>query len=272
MKKTVFIIGSDPEIFVKEIATGLVGSIIGVLGGTKDEPIKITNNCAVQEDNILAEFNIPPVSSKEEFIGHIDHCKDYISTLAAAKGLALYYSSSEQVPDSAITDDKAKVFGCAPSINIITEQVSAIEMNELSEEAKKLRTSGFHIHFGYDEPTDEINERIVLAFELMTSIPLNKFDNDKFHRRQLYGRFGDCRFKDYGVECRSLGGYFLKDHYTLSLVWDKIQETINLVNSDVPTSKIKDMVEYCLGDNDIVIEENVLEVQKELNTTLILQK
>lgn len=270
--KKVFLIGSDPEVFVADSDTKKVKSIIGILGGTKDEPVKITHNCAIQEDNILAEFNIPPVNTKEDFIYFINHCKDYISTLAASRNLSLHYSSSEIISEDVLQDEKAKVFGCSPSINIITETISSIEIESLSEDLQKLRTSGFHIHFGYDNPTDEENERIVLAFELLTSIPLNKYDNDKHNRRELYGKFGDCRFKDYGVECRSLGGYFLKNDETLSLVWDNIQKSIDLFNSDIATSRIRDMVEYCLGDNDVVIEENVKEIQQELNKVLVTQK
>lgn len=270
MKK--FIIGSDPEIFVFDKTRSIIGSVIGQLGGTKEKPISIGNNCFVQEDNILSEFNIPPVDNKEDFINNINFCKDYISTKMMINNKNLHFSSSEIVSDEILTEDKAKVFGCEPSMNIITESMSDLDMNLVPEEFKNLRTSGFHIHFGYDNPNFEDNCRIVLCFELAVSIPLYFDDNDKFNRRLFYGKFGDCREKDYGVECRSLGGYFLKDDETLSLVWDKIEECIELFNSEIPTSKIKDMVEFCIGDNNTVIKESVQEIKNELNKYNLIQK
>ena len=258
-----FTIGSDPEIFVKDKQSQKIETISGILGGNKENPLDIGMGCAVQEDNILAEFNIPPVRDKESFIKYIEFCKDYISTMAAANGLELHYSSSEIVEDN-ILDENSKEFGCSPSINVITQTINAIKIEDVPEELKLLRTSGFHIHFGNENLTEEQAIRLVMCFELMCSIPLNKYDNDKFHRRQFYGMFGDCRIKDYGVECRSLGGYFLKDEETLSMVWECIENTIELFNNaKFSDDEIQQMLEYCIGENDTVIEKNIDEI---LNT------
>lgn len=255
-----FTIGTDPEIFLKDKETKQIKSVSGILGGTKDEPKSIGKKCKVQEDNILAEFNIPPVKTKEDFLKYINHAKDYISTIAAANGLELHYSSSEMI-DPQILDENSEEFGCSPSLNVVSKQFVSVKIEDMPPHLRNLRTSGFHIHFGNKKLTEEQCERLVFAFELMVSLYLAKYDNDKHGRRNFYGKFGDCRIKDYGVECRSLGGFFLKDDDTISMVWDRIEEAISLFNNNsISTQELEDMVNYCVGEDDVVIQANVDEV------------
>lgn len=250
MKK--ILIGSDPEIFIKNRDTGKVSSIIGKLGGSKENPLDIGNNCTVQEDNVLAEFNIPPCSTKEEFINSINYCKDYIATIIAGHGDELHYSSSEQLEDDLLQNENARIFGCSPSVNIITQEPNSFDIETLDEEDKKLRSSGFHIHFGYDDPTDDFNDRLICAFELCVTLPLISKDLDVYNRRKMYGAIGDFRTKSYGIECRSLGGYFLKDDESLSEVWDKCQEAINLANNEkFKTEELLKMLSFCVNEKTL---------------------
>lgn len=265
-----FVIGSDPEVFVKDVNTGKIMSISGLLGGTKDNPLPIGEGCSVQEDNVLAEFNIPPVNTKDDFIKHINYAKNYISTIIASHGLELHFSSSELVSED-ILDDKSKVFGCSPSFNVLTQCPCNVDINQIPPNRRLLRSSGFHIHFGIEGGlNEEQNDRLVMCFELAVSIPLYFKDNDKHNRRELYGRFGDCREKDYGVECRSLGGYFLKDDDTLSEVWDRIEKAVELYNSDISYDFLNNMINSCMDENEIVNKTNAYEILNELETIKIL--
>lgn len=245
-----YTIGSDPEVFLSRISNGKIASGIGLFGGTKDEPLDIGSGCACQEDNILVEFNIPAVKTKEDFKKYINYGKDYISTVAAGYGLKPHYSSSEIV-DEEIISEEAKIFGCDPSINVISKTVHQIDPDAIPQNLKLLRTSGFHIHIGLDFPSDYKREKLVMAFELMTTLPLVDKDNDCHHRRQFYGMFGDCRFKDYGVECRSLGGYFLRDDDSIDQVWKGVENTIKLFESDIKVSSLWQMLDYCIEENNI---------------------
>ena len=53
-------IGADPELFLRD--GDAITSAIGLIGGDKYEPRLVTLG-AVQEDNVLAEFNIDPAIS-----------------------------------------------------------------------------------------------------------------------------------------------------------------------------------------------------------------
>ena len=68
-----FTIGADPELFLAD-ARGKFISAVGLIGGTKKEPLQVpmyeTGFC-VQEDNVAAEFNIPPTDNANTFAWHI---------------------------------------------------------------------------------------------------------------------------------------------------------------------------------------------------------
>lgn len=225
-------IGTDAEVFLSY--QNEVISAIGLVGGTKSEPIPIGEGCAVQEDNILAEFNIPPVTTKAEFVKYINYCKNYLYTINSEIGL--HFSSSEEIKPMLLSNPTAKEFGCEPDciVDLFEDRdvYSADEHDAFNQEraGNTLRTSGFHIHIGYENPNEETNRELVKLFEKYVTSTLLPEDNDKFSRRIMYGKAGSYRNKAYGVECRSLGGYFLKDDFLIGKVWDLVQVAIRRYN------------------------------------------
>lgn len=225
-------IGTDAEVFLRYEDT--VISAIGVIGGSKDDPKSIGEGCFVQEDNVLAEFNIPPVTTKEEFIKYINYCKNWIEVNHPE--LNLHFSSSEMVETFILAEDKAKEFGCEPD-SVVDYSSESDDMSQdeyeklnMQRSASNKRTSGFHIHIGYSNPTQETNRELVKLFEKYVTLPLTLSDIDENDRRSMYGRSGSYRNKDYGVECRSLGGYFIANNDTIGDVWDRVQLVISKFN------------------------------------------
>jgi len=261
------LIGSDPEIFIQDENNNL-SSAIDLFGGTKDEPIDIGQGCFIQEDNILVEFNTPPTNKKEEFIKSVNYAKDYIETILIPLNKKLRYSSSEKATTEILQDKRAHVFGCSPSYNVLTESVSNLEVDSISKDNKTLRSSGMHIHIGYEGVEEEINDRLVLCFELFVTLPLLSLDNDKYNRRLLYGKIGDSRDKSYGVECRSLGGYFLKDDEHISMVWDKTMEAIEFAkNSKYSNEQLRTLVKSCINNDETINIHKVEEVITSISKT-----
>lgn len=258
------LIGSDPEIFIKDEKNNL-SSAINLFGGTKDEPLDIGEGCFVQEDNILVEFNTPPVDNKEDFIKAVNHSKNYIETIIAPLSKKLHYSSSEIATAEILQDKRATVFGCSPSYNVLTEKTEELNVDSLSKKDKLLRSSGMHIHIGYEDVDEEINDRLVLCFELFVTLPLLKKDNDEHNRRLLYGKIGDSRDKPYGVECRSLGGYFLKDDDSISEVWDRTMKAIEYAKNSKKTNKeLRNIINSCIDSEDTINLKKVEEVIQQL--------
>ena len=64
-------VGADPELFLMD-HTGKFISSVGLIGGTKEEPLPIDGygNC-LQEDNVSVEFNIAPANNKQEFVASL---------------------------------------------------------------------------------------------------------------------------------------------------------------------------------------------------------
>ena len=70
-----FTIGADPEFFIQKY-DGTMQPIVGLLGGTKDKPIAVQGarkGFAVQEDNVMAEYNIPPTAHADQFADSARH-------------------------------------------------------------------------------------------------------------------------------------------------------------------------------------------------------
>lgn len=227
-------IGTDLELFLKNRETGELESAIGLFGGTKKEPKYIGNLCYIQEDNILVEANIPPVTSFDEFFKYISYIKHYITE--NHPNLELHYSSSEMATPFLLLEPKAREFGCEPVLIVdYNEEGDVVPDNDFEEsilekQNSNIRVGGFHIHFGYDNNSPEISREIVKLFEKNVTLKLMNEEYDPYNRRQFYGKAGEYRLKPYGLECRSLGSSLLKDEISLKKVWDCIQDTVTQFN------------------------------------------
>ena len=114
-KKTILFtgIGADPEVFLMNLKGSIISSIPHIKG-TKDSPQEVGDGYAIQKDNILAEFNIPPAATKSDFIKHIQTGLELLRR-ALPKNILLDISTSHIVPESIIRRHKeAMVFGCDP--------------------------------------------------------------------------------------------------------------------------------------------------------------
>ena len=109
-------IGADPELFIINTTTNKVVSAIGLIPGVKGNPWKpsrMRKGFGIETDNILAEFNIPPVTNCDDFISHIQTMQSYIDKYVKRKNkeLGIRCSASEEVPESELQSKEAKMFG-----------------------------------------------------------------------------------------------------------------------------------------------------------------
>lgn len=119
-----FTLGADPEIILKNKDEFI--SAEGLFGGTKANPKFISNEGhAIQEDNILVEFNIPPSHSKQEFIDNINYCKDYINSICELYGdIEMSEESFAEFNQKYLQTPQAKLFGCEPDFDVYAEDVN----------------------------------------------------------------------------------------------------------------------------------------------------
>lgn len=226
---TNFTVGADPELFLEQ--NGKIISSEGIIGGSKHKPKRINGyGRYVQEDNVMVEFNIPPCESKEDFVNEINAVKDWLHAYVSLKGYNLNYSSSAFLDEKYLKTPQALEFGCEPDYNVYLKDI-----NQPPDSTKNLRSCGGHIHIGYNDPDQETTEHIVYAMDIMLGLDSIILDNDRL-RRTMYGKAGCFRFKDYGLEYRTLSNFWIKNDTLITWVYERVEKAIDLVNSGLMPS------------------------------------
>lgn len=196
-------LGSDPETFLQKL-----GSIISpqyIVWGTKDQPFNLDDGYFMQRDNMALEFNIPPVITVDDFVKAID-LGIYKCIEALPENVNIKVMPSFVFPKEMIDNDyDALVFGCDPDYNAYTNSKNPKPCSD----NKYLRSCGGHIMLGYTGVSEELNIEIIKRLDLYLGLPSVILDPDT-ERRQLYGKAGCFRHKDFGVEYRTLSNYWLQ--------------------------------------------------------------
>lgn len=225
-------LGSDPELFIINSKTNEVVSSIGLIPGEKGKPWTegLPEGYGLEIDNILAEFNIPPCSTKEEWIHHMNFMKDFIRDFVKKvnQDYDLMHKASAHVDPKILNNPIAQLFGCSVSYNAYTESPNPRPEGDKTN----IRSAGVHLHVSYDDPNIFESILLVKYFDVYMGIPSVVIDPDT-DRRSLYGKAGDFRGCVYGVEYRSLSGFFLKDDKTLGFMWDQAMKAIDAYNNCV---------------------------------------
>jgi hypothetical protein len=244
-------IGCDPEMFLYSKEKGKYVPVCGLVGGTKDSPIPITDEGhAVQEDNVMVEYCIPPCSNVNDFVKHIKFTKDYIDeTILSRYGLVSKCVASARFDYDDLQAPQALHFGCSPDYNAWT-----LEQNEVSKGDPLLRTAGGHIHVGYDDPDARVSIELIKAMDLFIGVPSIILDTDT-DRRRMYGKAGAYRLKGYGAEYRVVSNFWTNNEELMKWVWGQVIKAIDWVNHGGIITNPKDIVN-CINhsDKDLAIE------------------
>lgn len=213
-------IGADPELFVKDARTGLVLSAVGTVGGTKAKPVPLAvddlgEGYYVQEDNVMAEYNVPPARDYRTFAKSIVRGRD--ATVAAVQqslaNAELDTKCSRLVTRRHLRSDAAKQFGCSPDNDAYNQgKAHAVVTPSLFEDDEGgWRMAGGHVHIGYDKEAAGIPEFVYAAFcDLFIGLPMVSVDKQG-KRRETYGQAGRFRVKSYGIEYRTLSNAWIMD-------------------------------------------------------------
>lgn len=209
-------IGADPEFFLRQ--HGVPVSAYDLVPGTKQKPHPVPFG-AIQHDGTAAEFNIDPVETKEEFIHHINAVTEIITTLVGAE---VHPTPTVDWGEKIFTfPEEAFVMGCEPDI----DAYSGCENPAPNVEAT-FRTAGGHIHIGGVSDTSHSEMmRLIRLMDRYVGVYSLAWDSDD-RRRELYGKAGACRFKDYGVEYRTLSNAWLMEDRLKEFVFDGTMRAI----------------------------------------------
>lgn len=210
-------VGADPEFFLAD-KKGTPVPAIGLIGGTKDEPKRIFDNdefSAVQEDNVMVEYNIKPAQTAEDFLANHLSVQAYLQKMINEKNLVPLIRPSMTFTPAQLAHKQAQTMGCEGDFNAWTDRANFIIS---PKDMGLIRVAGGHVHVSFEvdgKKADKMHHlEVVRMLDLALGLPSVMLDDDII-RRRYYGRAGAFRPKMYGVEYRTLSNFWLtSDRYT----------------------------------------------------------
>lgn len=262
-------IGADPELFIINTKTNTVVSSVGLIPGEKGNPYVSPDmpghGFGLETDNILAEFNIPPCTTKTSFINSIEFMKDYIRRYVQRinPDYDILCAASKHVPADQLQSDQAKEFGCSVDYNVYTQRANPKPKGTATD----LRSAGFHIHIGYNNPNPVASCRMIKIMDLILGLVSVLYDTDA-ERRSLYGKAGCFRLCSYGFEYRVLSSYMMSSVQLLNLVYDNICLLEPIYRDGIIDAIDWKVVEATINTGDKKVAMNLL---KKYNIPYMLQ-
>lgn len=260
-------IGSDPEFVITKNGENYPSTML--LDSTKDNPEDFGGGFMILKDNVLVEGNIPPVENKDDFKFNLDYLKDIILLKLDKNEFDLDFVDSAEYKPKYLKHPEAQLFGCAGAYNVY-DSIQELKPAQVIKGNK--RGVGFHIHVGFESAMEGVDKEVFIPYivksldlHLLTPSLLENFD--KFRWNTSYGGFGKYRITNYGLEYRSLGGFFLQEKY-IDWVYDQVIKAINFINpntidfldSFVPTIQqddIENSIYKIISESPVSIKENM---------------
>ncbi len=222
-----FLIGGDHEVFLRDKDTKEIVSAEGIIRGTKHDPYNFDESdrfACTSLDNVLAEYNIAPARNAVEYYNAIEKALNYIRK-HIPENLEPFAFPAARLADKYLQTENAILFGCEPDYNAWTNMVNPRPQATDSN----LRSAGYHITIGYDNPMEMVSLMLIKAMDLTIGVPsvLQEPDNE---RKQLYGKAGAFRHTPFGVEYRSTSNYILQDKKLIDWAFNATVDAIGIVN------------------------------------------
>jgi hypothetical protein len=202
-------IGSDPEVFVTNPA-GEIVPIIGLVGGSKNQPRPLGDGFAVQEDGVALEYNIPVCNTTESFIEAIEEgLRRAAAKLPAGYGTIIkpdHVFEYEQ-----LSDPLAWVSGCDPDFSAWTMEKRE-GLNYLKTVYPLARYCGGHVHISYanaKESSPMTRAYLVRIMDMLVGVPARWLEGDSIRSKE-FGVYGIYRPKSYGLEYRTMSNIWMR--------------------------------------------------------------
>lgn len=221
-------IGADVEVFLQDKNTNEIVSAEGIIKGKKTKPYVFdpkNKYFATSLDNVLAEFCIPPATHVDEWVNNLMKSVNFIKSTIPQE-LDVKIIPAANLHERFLKTKNAQEFGCEPDYNAWTRSVN----EKPSANDATLRSAGGHIHVGYENPSVELSEQIIRTMDLFLGVPsvIQEVENK---RKELYGKAGAFRFKDYGCEYRTISNYYLENDATMRWAFVATQRAIDFINA-----------------------------------------
>lgn len=190
-------IGADPELFIQDNKSKEFVPATRMLGGTKESPLYYDDGFAVQEDNVTAEYNIPPATTVDEWVSYHNKAHQKLQEMVGNTRRLVARPAADFSPEWFEKFPELMESGCNPDMSVYTFEQSTPN----GSFDNKTRYAGGHVHVSCDYGwEDELN--LVKWMDILIAVPFAKMEADG-RRRLLYGQAGVYRQKEYGIEYRT---------------------------------------------------------------------
>lgn len=236
IKKKLFTIGCDPEFFLRQRKSGKMICAIPFIKGTKYEPEDLPSGAGnIQRDNVSVEFATNPAIGPKDFVKKIQQTLTDVRD-KIPKDCELLAEPSAHFSQDQLEHPDSQIFGCEPDCDAWT----VTENKTPYLEDLTFRSCGAHIHIGHQKGDGNefllsFNGKIqmIRTMDAIHGIIATILDSSKSAnaRRQLYGKAGAHRPKEYGVEYRVLSNFWLKSPELVMLIYNLTKDAIEIVRN-----------------------------------------
>jgi len=254
-----FLIGCDPEVFVKKNGTFL--SAHGLIQGDKKNPFKVRNG-AVQVDGMALEFNIDPAATEDQFCINVQDVLSQMCLMVPdyeVVAVPVAHFDPMYLKDQ---PEEALELGCDPDYNGWTGYA-----NERPNGNRPMRTAAGHIHIGWTNGANvesmshqSMAMAAVRQMDFFLGLPSLFYDADE-ERRSMYGKSGACRFKPYGVEYRTLSNAWLKSEKLMRWVFRNAQSGMNALSSGKILAEKYGDIQNIINTSDKLAAKEILDAE-----------
>lgn len=256
-----YTIGCDPEIFIRDRASGAIVSSHGLIPGNKDYPFPVEGG-AIQVDGMAVEMNIDPARDRQEFIERVNRVREQLTEFLPGEVELVYGQPyAEFQREYLLTQPPEAVeLGCDPDYNGWTGGP-----NPRPNGMVMYRTAAGHIHVGWgvdvNNPLRDMDHyrrccEMAKQMDYYVGIYTLLWDADD-RRRKLYGAAGAFRPKPYGMEYRMPSTAWLGDDNLQGWIYDASYQAVKDFfeqgdgNNSPMAQKYGDLARRIIDNNEI---------------------
>lgn len=257
-------LGCDPELFFTRNGK-VVGAerVLPPSGYLENMSASTQSNVrGVVLDGVQVELNPPPSHCRQVLATDIARAFGAIAVrLKETPGITCSFSTLVDVDQKELEtlSDKARILGCAPSLNVY-DPSSTITVNAATYTK---RSAGGHLHFGLNANLHPHRGRMVHMLDILLGNFCVMLDRDggAEERRKVYGKAGEHRLPNHGLEYRTISNFWLQAVPLMSMVFGIGRQAINAVSTTV----LQSHPSYGDPEKDILLAVDLAVVQETIN-------
>lgn len=255
-----FTLGLDAEFFIIDINGHIIAP--SMLKQSTINEINRHDNLSI--DGIHLEINPSAYECREDATRSVKKCMLDLKEILQKENYLVSPEISRKFTPATfkkLTDGDKKL-GCKPSYNTYIGGISHIPNNA---ERLRFRSAGGHLHFGSPiiKQIEKDFKIPVKLLDLFVGVPIALLENET-ERRRIYGKAGEYRPTEYGIEYRVASSLIIRDPslYSMFLGWGRAalelaelyyqheeerESTLKILHDlvEIPDEEIQDAINNC---------------------------